>query len=234
MKHSYYALIPISFLLGSAVMTQSLAATVQLNYASKLRGPDLLGAPPWITTTFDDGGATGTVTGTIDTAGLTDNEKVRRLVFNLDPALDPRQLRFTYLSSSSAGPARRIRTGVNRFGAAQSGRYDVAAKLRGPLQLGAGQTLEYSISGIPALAANSFAVDAAAHCFWGRCTATSPYRAAALVTRKTGGQWAPRNRTWIAALNETSPTAVPVPGAVWLFGSGLMGLAGFARRHRAR
>ena len=28
-------------------------------------------------------------------------------------------------------------------------------------------------------------------------------------------------------------TAVPVPAAVWLFGSGLLGLAGFARRRTA-
>lgn len=31
----------------------------------------------------------------------------------------------------------------------------------------------------------------------------------------------------------TVPTAVPIPAAVWLFGSGLIGLAGFARRKKA-
>jgi len=31
----------------------------------------------------------------------------------------------------------------------------------------------------------------------------------------------------------TAPTAVPVPAAVWLFGSGVLGLAGFARRKKA-
>jgi len=30
-----------------------------------------------------------------------------------------------------------------------------------------------------------------------------------------------------------TPSAVPVPAAVWLFGSGLIGLAGFARRKKA-
>ena len=33
--------------------------------------------------------------------------------------------------------------------------------------------------------------------------------------------------------NSFSVTAVPVPAAVWLFGSGLIGLAGFARRKKA-
>jgi hypothetical protein len=35
------------------------------------------------------------------------------------------------------------------------------------------------------------------------------------------------------AFTMTTPTAVPVPAAVWLFGSGLVGLAGFARRKAA-
>jgi hypothetical protein len=30
-----------------------------------------------------------------------------------------------------------------------------------------------------------------------------------------------------------TPAAVPVPAAVWLFGSGLMGLVGIARRRKA-
>ncbi|HKJ10104.1 MAG TPA: VPLPA-CTERM sorting domain-containing protein, partial [Gammaproteobacteria bacterium] len=34
----------------------------------------------------------------------------------------------------------------------------------------------------------------------------------------------------LSSLTLTAPAAVPLPGAVWLFGSGLVGLAGFARR----
>lgn len=34
----------------------------------------------------------------------------------------------------------------------------------------------------------------------------------------------------LSSLTVTAPAAVPLPGAVWLFGSGLVGLAGFARR----
>ena len=36
-----------------------------------------------------------------------------------------------------------------------------------------------------------------------------------------------------AALNLTATSVVPVPAAVWLFGSGLIGLVGFARRKKA-
>jgi hypothetical protein len=41
------------------------------------------------------------------------------------------------------------------------------------------------------------------------------------------GEWTSLNLTVV-------PTVVPVPAAVWLFGSGLMGLAGIARRKKKR
>ncbi|MHB8473295.1 MAG: hypothetical protein ACYDC8_10755 [Gammaproteobacteria bacterium] len=230
MKRKYFALILISFMVGSTVVKQSFAATVQFNYTTNIRGPDLAGPPPWLTVTFDDGGVPGTVTETISIGGLTGSEKIRRLLFNLDPGLDPGELRFTYMPTSTAAAATRIRTGTNKFGDAESGKFDVIQKWRISEQLSPGQTLQYSISGIPGLTANSFAVNSATNCWWDHCTGLSPYRAAGVVTHESGGPWSSRSRTWIAPLDETSPTAVPVPGAVWLFGSGLVGLAGIARR----
>ena len=43
---------------------------------------------------------------------------------------------------------------------------------------------------------------------------------------------------WLSAVNETqlvklTPSPVPIPASVWLFGSGLMGLIGIARRKKA-
>ena len=37
---------------------------------------------------------------------------------------------------------------------------------------------------------------------------------------------------YIRVLTNFSPSAVPVPAAVWLFGSGLLGLIGVARRNK--
>jgi len=39
--------------------------------------------------------------------------------------------------------------------------------------------------------------------------------------------------TGTGSITEGAPAAVPVPAAVWLFGSGLVGLAGIARRRKA-
>ena len=51
----------------------------------------------------------------------------------------------------------------------------------------------------------------------------------------TGGSFDPTNAIWdfSAVSNDgynMSVATVPVPAAVWLFGSGLLGLAGIARR----
>ncbi len=46
-----------------------------------------------------------------------------------------------------------------------------------------------------------------------------------------GGDWDYNDATFL--LTNTSVTSVPVPAAAWLFGSGLLGLAGIARRRLA-
>lgn len=45
--------------------------------------------------------------------------------------------------------------------------------------------------------------------------------------------FAPANNYDTSGFSTWTPSAVPVPGAVWLFGSGLIGLVGLARRKKA-
>jgi len=50
----------------------------------------------------------------------------------------------------------------------------------------------------------------------------------------TNGPFAGSNANFMANMTPTpAPSAVPVPAAVWLFGSGLMGLVGVARRRKS-
>lgn len=42
------------------------------------------------------------------------------------------------------------------------------------------------------------------------------------------GDWAP----WVACIDDIKTSPVPIPGAVWLLGSGLLGLAGLRRRRQ--
>jgi len=44
----------------------------------------------------------------------------------------------------------------------------------------------------------------------------------------------PAGYTLTSELGWTSPAVVPEPAAVWLFGSGLLGLVGVARRKKSR
>ncbi len=52
------------------------------------------------------------------------------------------------------------------------------------------------------------------------------------VSMQTGGPFAGFNANFNANMNPTPDTVIPVPAAVWLFGSGLMGLAAVARRKK--
>lgn len=51
-----------------------------------------------------------------------------------------------------------------------------------------------------------------------------------LITGSPGGAFDGKTGNWV--MQGTVNTAVPIPAAVWLFGSGVMGLAGVARRRR--
>jgi hypothetical protein len=52
------------------------------------------------------------------------------------------------------------------------------------------------------------------------------------IPMAAGGPFANFNANFMASMNPVPETVVPVPAAVWLFGSGLMGLAAVARRKK--
>lgn len=119
-----------------------------------------VGAAPWLNATFDDEGSAGSVILTLTTPGLTDLEFVSNWVFNLDTALDPTALVFSAPNKTGSFDAPAISTGVDDFKADGAGYFDIKMDFStgGGLdaRFGVGDTVEYAITGIDSLTANSF------------------------------------------------------------------------------
>lgn len=202
------------------------ASTVTFNYSAIISGDTPAGTSPWIKATFDDGGGTGTVNLTITTSGLTGSENVTGMYFNLDPALNPTSLSFSFTALGSTGPAATsIQTTAaeppsSAFKADGDGLYDILFNFPTGSGFNANETVKYSITGIASLTASSFNFLSA--CGNPSCSGPGNYYAAAKVQNTPG----PTGSSWIAS----NVGVVPIPAAVWLFGSGLLGLIGLARR----
>jgi hypothetical protein len=117
------------------------------------------GAAPWIRATFDDGGGTGSVTLTLASVNLVGTEFVSDWDFNLDPSLDPSALLFSAPTKTGTFGDPVINLGVDAFQAAGDGMYDieVAFDIAPPEdRFGAGDSVQYTITGIATLTASSF------------------------------------------------------------------------------
>lgn len=192
------------------------ASTVTFDYDRVISGTAPAGSTPWVTAVFDDGGTSGTVTLTMVAPGLSGSENITGMYFNLDPALNPNNLSFSYLGST--GPAATsVQTGVNAFKADGDGKYDILFNFPTSSGFTAGDTVQYRITGISTLTSGSFNFLSA--CGNLNCSGPGNFYAAAHV-QNIGA-----NSGWIAS----NVGIVPIPGALWLFGSGLLGLAGLAR-----
>ena len=95
----------------------------------------------------------------------------------------------------------------------------------------AGESLTYTITGA-GLLASSFAYESVPD----PVDPNGPFYGAAKVQSTTGCTNYPTTNgcsDWIGADTTIPPSEIPVPAAVWLFGSGLIGLAGIARRKKS-
>ena len=199
------------------------AATIQFDYDISFGATAPDGNPPWMTAIFDDGGTLGTVdlTITVGTVGVAD---VDEIYFNLNPFLDATELLIsrtggTGPTSAAINKAGGWNLGTDAFQADGDGIYDLWLELPPPPgqqaeRFSAGETLVFQITGIETLTAADF--NYLAEIGGGN----GPfYTAAHVLSTGDGGG----SSDWIAA--------VPVPAAVWLFGSALAGL-GFVKRRK--
>jgi hypothetical protein len=197
------------------------ASTVTFNYTAIISGDTPAGTSPWVQATFDDGGSSGTVTLTMTTSGLTGSENVSGMYFNLDPTLNPTSLSFSFSSLGSSGPAATSvqHASTDTYKADGDGKYDILFNFSTGSGFNPNETVKYSITGIQSLTAQSFNFLSA--CGNPSCSGPGNFYAAAHVQNTPG-----TGSSWIAS----NVGVVPLPPAVWLFGSGLLGLMGMARR----
>lgn len=197
------------------------AATVTFNYTESFGAVPPDGPAPYATATFDDMGGVGSVTLTMQVAATVNLADVTAMYFNLDPSMDPTMLSFTRDSGTGPSAANTdILLGVDAFKAGGDGLYDILFDLppspgQQAARFNAGEDLVYTITGA-GLTASSFNVFATPDGGFG------PYLS---VARFQDTGFDQEGSDWVGA--------VPVPAAVWLFGSGLLGLVGVARRKRA-
>jgi hypothetical protein len=137
--------------------------------------------------------------------------------FSLDSILDPGLLTFTFNQSKSTISEPQILTGVNLFDTPGGGSYDFSIRTI-PSTARAGDTISMLIgySGAGPYSAGSFNTPSEG-------AGGGVFIAAAHMTGTGDGT----GEAFIAG------SVVPIPAAVWLFGSGLLGLIGFARKKAA-
>ena len=213
--------------LGMALAAQmAMAATVSFEYNQLITDTSVApaGGDPWVTATFDDHGGTGLVTLTIDASAMTGaQENIQRVFFNLDDAFDPSALSFSYVGGSG-DPAVAINTGSNCCMATNGGYFDIDLGFGNGFGFDAGETVSYDIS-LAGISAESFFGYSASGGSGGTYVSV-------IHVQGTGPLGA--DSAWIAGFNTLEPPSeVPVPAAVWLFGSGLIALGGLAGRRQA-
>lgn len=203
----------IVILLGCAATAAQ--AAIVYNFNTEFSGgTPPTGPAPWLTATFSDTPTPGQVQLTITTAGLTGDEKINGVYFNLDPALNVSDLSFTSLNggAGTAGDSQ-LQLGEDQFMADGDGKYDILlsyATSKSTFSGGDTSSFDITYTGTGAFDAASFyflSSPAGGH---------GPFYAAVHVlnTSSSGGSG------WVAPV---SP--VPLPSSLPLLAAGVFGFA---------
>lgn len=207
---AFLVLIAVSMFASVAV-----AGLVEFELSFTYSGtpPEEATPPPWIKAIFDDDILAGAVTLTLTATNLGDTEFVGTWYFNLDPALDPKELVFLDPIKTGSFDDPTISTGINMFKADGDGFYDILFSFEtadGAMdhRFNAGDAAVYTISSnTDPLTANSFN----------------------FISHPDGGQGEYPTAAHIQGINGTSGwVTVPEPSSITLLA--LAGMAIFRRR----
>ncbi len=213
LRHSPLARILSTLLLLFAFQASQAAIVVyEFDYDfSDVSDPDSaspIGASPWLTATFDDGGTAGSVTLTLEFGADNGSATVNDVYFNLDPLLSAGDLTFSYVSGELATVDT---SGSTADGAGEFDFFLDYFPPPGGDTFSAGETSVYTITGA--------GLDAFSFSFLSENPETTGAKFAAAQILSTGDGL---QSAWVGI--------VPIPAAAWLFGSALGLLGWFKRR----
>lgn len=220
----------ITALLGGVLfagLSQVNAATLTLDFDTSFGDPldpDTAapsGPSPWLTAFFDDGGTAGSVTLTLTVAGGVGAAEVTEVYLNVDPIIGAGSLAIASAGGTGPVAGTTFQTGTDAFKADADGWYDILFNMPNNMDtFDAGETLIFDITAA-GLVASSFNFLSTPDLV----DPNGPLLGAAKFASTSGCATGPEECSdWVGA--------VPVPAAVWLFGSGLLGLIGVARRRK--
>ncbi len=149
-------------LLAAALCTTSMAFGSTLQFALNQEytgGAHPSGPPPWLRVAVDDHNANGSVTVTIQSLTLVDQEFVSKLLLNIKPPINPSTLSASAPSKTGTFTDPSIEFGSNAFNAGGGSSFDMLVSFAtgGPSnRFGAGDSVSFNVTGSSALNSGSF------------------------------------------------------------------------------
>lgn len=215
--------ITVLVCLITPVHASSLPLQFQLDKSFPTK-PNPDGTGPWLAATFDYGGTIKSVSLTM-TANLSGSNKVTEWYLNLDPSFDPTELSFVLQGTPSA-PAAGISTGADSFKSDGDGNFDIFFNFPTSGNVFDNtDSITYLITSTESIVASSFNFVSASGPS-GNPPGEGVWHTAAHVQSISTDP----GSTWVG--DNDGLTEIPIPGAVWLLGSCLVGVVALRNRFK--